>query len=544
MYRYDQYDQAMVDARVEEFRDQTRRRLEGKMNDDQFKPLRLKNGLYLQLHAYMLRVAIPYGTFNAVQMRKLADIARRYDRGYGHFTTRQNIQYNWIKLAEAPDLLAELATVEMHAIQTSGESVRNVSADQYAGAAADEIIDPRPWAEMIRQMTNFMPEFSYLPRKFKIAVIASEEDRTALRWHDFALRIVQNDAGEIGFEVYAGGGMGRTPFIAHRIREFLPTHQIFSYLQAILRVWNRHARRDNIHKQRMKILVHDLGQEEFSRQVEEAFAHFLSLDQDFPQVEYDRIASYFTPPPFEEGLSEDIDLSDPAFAAWVRHQTVAHKAPGYAISNISLKPIGGIPGDISADQMDIVADLAERFSFGEIRATHAQNLVLPHVRKIDLFALWQELRAAGLADANLDLVTDIIACPGLDYCSLANARSIPVAQKIAERFADIERQEDIGELKVKISGCINACGHHHAGNIGILGVDKKGTESYQLLLGGSGDEETSQAKITGPGFDEDGVVNALERAVEHYRAVREPGERFIDTYRRVGMDGFKEAIYV
>ncbi len=544
MYRYDQYDQAMVDARVEEFRDQTRRRLEGKMNDDQFKPLRLKNGLYLQLHAYMLRVAIPYGTFNAVQMRKLADIARRYDRGYGHFTTRQNIQYNWIKLAEAPDLLAELATVEMHAIQTSGESVRNVSADQYAGAAADEIIDPRPWAEMIRQMTNFMPEFSYLPRKFKIAVIASEEDRTALRWHDFALRIVQNDAGEIGFEVYAGGGMGRTPFIAHRIREFLPTHQIFSYLQAILRVWNRHARRDNIHKQRMKILVHDLGQEEFSRQVEEAFAHFLSLDQDFPQVEYDRIASYFTPPPFEEGLSEDIDLSDPAFAAWVRHQTVAHKAPGYAIANISLKPIGGIPGDISADQMDIVADLAERFSFGEIRATHAQNLVLPHVRKIDLFALWQELRAAGLADANLDLVTDIIACPGLDYCSLANARSIPVAQKIAERFADIERQEDIGELKVKISGCINACGHHHAGNIGILGVDKKGTESYQLLLGGSGDEETSQAKITGPGFDEDGVVNALERAVEHYRAVREPGERFIDTYRRVGMDGFKEAIYV
>ena len=544
MYRYDQYDQAMVDARVEEFRDQTRRRLEGKMNDDQFKPLRLKNGLYLQLHAYMLRVAIPYGSFNAVQMRKLADIARRYDRGYGHFTTRQNIQYNWIKLAEAPDLLAELATVEMHAIQTSGESVRNVSADQYAGAAADEIMDPRPWAEMIRQMTNFMPEFSYLPRKFKIAVIASKVDRAALRWHDFALRIVRNDAGEIGFEVYAGGGMGRTPFIAHRIREFLPTSQIFSYMQAVLRVWNRHARRDNIHKQRMKILVHDLGQEEFSRQVDEAFEHFLSLDQDFPQVEYDRIASYFTPPPFEEGLSEDIDLSDPAFAAWVRHQTVAHKAPGYAIANISLKPIGGIPGDISADQMDVVADLAERFSFGEIRATHAQNLVLPHVRKVDLFALWQELRAAGLADANLDLVTDIIACPGLDYCSLANARSIPVAQKIAERCADIERQEDIGELKVKISGCINACGHHHAGNIGILGVDKKGSESYQLLLGGSGDEETSQAKITGPGFDEDGVVNALERAIEHYRTVREPGERFIDTYRRVGMDGFKEAIYV
>ncbi|MFM5955420.1 MAG: nitrite/sulfite reductase [Novosphingobium sp.] len=544
MYKYDHYDQAMVDARVEEFRDQTRRRIAGQMTDDQFKPLRLKNGLYLQLHAYMLRVAIPYGTFNAVQMRKLAHIARTYDRGYGHFTTRQNIQYNWIKLEEAPDILAELATVEMHAIQTSGESIRNVSADQYAGAAADEIMDPRPWAEVIRQITNFMPEFSYLPRKFKIAVIAAQVDRAALRWHDFALRIVKNDGGEIGFEVYAGGGMGRTPFIAHKIRDFLPTGQIFSYLQAVLRVWNRHARRDNIHKQRMKILVHDLGQEEFSRQVEEAFVHFLALGQDVPQAEYDRIAAYFAPPAFEQGLSEAIDLSDPTFAAWVRNQTAAHKAPGYAIANISLKPIGGIPGDISADQMDAVADLAERFSFGEIRATHAQNLTLPHVRKADLPALWQELRAAGLADANLDLITDIIACPGLDYCSLANARSIPVAQKIAERFADLDRQEDIGELKIKISGCINACGHHHAGNIGILGVDKKGTENYQLLLGGSGDEDTSQGKITGPGFDEDGVVDALERAVEHYRAVRTPGERFIDTYRRVGMDGFKEAIYV
>ena len=543
MYRYDQYDQAMVDTRVEEFRDQTRRRIEGKLDDDQFKPLRLKNGLYLQLHAYMLRVAIPYGTLNSRQMRALADIARRYDRGYGHFTTRQNIQYNWIKLAEAPDILADLAKVEMHAIQTSGESIRNISSDQYAGACADELIDPRPWCEMLRQMTNFMPEFSYLPRKFKIAVIASREDRAALRWHDFALRIVANEAGEIGFEVYAGGGMGRTPFIAYRIREFLPTSQIFSYLQAVLRVWNRHARRDNIHKQRMKILVHDLGQEEFSRQVEEAFQHFLSLGEDFPQAEYDRVAAFFTPPPFEDGLSDELDLSDPAFAAWVERQVVAHKAPGYAIANISLKPAGGIPGDISAEQMDVVADLAERYSFDELRATHAQNLVLPHVRKADLHAVWQALVAANLADANLDLVSDIIACPGLDYCSLANARSIPVAQKIAQRFADPARQADIGELKLKISGCINACGHHHAGNIGILGVDRKGSESYQLLLGGSGDEQTSQAKIAGPGFDEDGIVDAVERAVEHYRAIRAPDERFIDTYRRVGMDGFKEAIY-
>ncbi|MBW8784912.1 MAG: nitrite/sulfite reductase [Novosphingobium sp.] len=543
MYRYDHYDQAMVDARVAEFRDQTRRRIEGHMNDDQFKPLRLKNGLYLQLHAYMLRVAIPYGTLDSRQMRKLAHIARTYDRGYGHFTTRQNIQYNWIKLEEAPDILAELATVEMHAIQTSGESIRNISADQYAGAAADEIMDPRPWAEMLRQMTTFHPEFSYLPRKFKIAVIAAAEDRAALRWHDFALRIVRNPAGEQGFEVFAGGGMGRTPFIAYRIREFLPAAQIFSYLQAVLRVWNLHARRDNIHKQRMKILVHDLGEAEFTRQVEEQFAQFLMLKTDFPQAEYDRIAAYFTPPPFESGLADEVDRADPDFALWVDRQTVAHKAPGYAIVNISLKPIGGIPGDISAEQMELVADLAERYSFDELRASHAQNLVLPHVRKQDLYAVWQALDAAGLGGVNLDLVTDIIACPGLDYCSLANARSIPLAQKIAERFADLDRQLEVGEVKIKISGCINACGHHHAGHIGILGVDRKGTENYQLLLGGSGAEDTSQAKIAGPGFDENGVVDAVERAIERYRAIRSDGERFIDTFRRVGFEPFKEAIY-
>ena len=543
MYRYDQYDQAIVDARVEEFRDQVHRRIAGEITEDQFKPLRLKNGLYLQLHAYMLRVAIPYGTLNSRQLRKLAHIARTYDRGYGHFTTRQNLQYNWIKLEQAPDILAELATVEMHAIQTSGESIRNISADHYAGAAADEIMDPRPWAELLRQATTFHPEFSYLPRKFKIALTASAEDRAALRWHDFALRIVRNEAGETGFEIFAGGGMGRTPFLAHTVRAFCPTEQIFSYLQAVLRVWNRHARRDNIHKQRMKILVHDLGADEFTRQVEEEFAEILKLGSDFPQAEYDRIAAYFAPPPFETGLPDEIDRSDPDFALWVDRQTAAHKAPGYAIVNISLKKVGGIGGDMSADQMDAVADIAERFSFDELRASHAQNLVLPHVAKRDLYAVWQALDAAGLADVNLDLVTDIIACPGLDYCSLANARSIPVAQKIAARFADLDRQRDLGELKIKISGCINACGHHHAGHIGILGVDRKGTENYQLLLGGSGAEDASPAKITGPGFDEDGIVDAVERAVERYRVLRDPGERFLDTYRRVGFEPFKEAIY-
>ncbi|MCC7395091.1 MAG: nitrite/sulfite reductase [Sphingomonadaceae bacterium] len=543
MYRYDQYDQAMVDARVAEFRDQVARRLAGKMNDDQFKPLRLKNGLYLQLHAYMLRIAIPYGTLNSGQMRTLAHIARRYDKGYGHFTTRQNIQFNWIKLAEAPDILADLARVEMHAIQTSGESIRNISADPYAGAAADEICDPRPWAELLRQATSFHPEFSYLPRKFKIAVIAAEVDRAALRWHDCALRIVTNAAGEQGFEVYAGGGMGRTPMIAFKIRDFLPAGQIFSYLQAILRVWNLHARRDNIHKQRMKILVHTLGEDAFRTEVEAAFTHILTLGSDFPAAEYDRIAAHFTPPPFDADAPDDMDLSDPDFARWVARQVVAHKMPGYAIVNISLKPVGGIPGDVSADQMDAIADIAQKYSFDDLRSAYTQNLVLPHVRKADLFAVWQALKAINLVDTNRDQITDIIACPGLDYCSLANARSIPLAQKIAQRFADPAVGDDIGDLNIKISGCINACGHHHAGHIGILGVDRKGIENYQLLLGGSGAEDISAAKITGPGFDEDGVVDALERAVNAYRAQRTPGERFIDTYRRVGMDGFKEAIY-
>ena len=541
MYRYDQYDQAIVDARVDEFRDQVQRRLAGELSEDQFKPLRLKNGLYLQLHAYMLRVAIPYGTLDSRQMRMLAHIARTYDRGYGHFTTRQNIQYNWIKLEQAPNILADLASVEMHAIQTSGESIRNISSDQFAGAAADEVADPRPWAELIRQWSTFHPEFSYLGRKFKIAVIASDTDRAAIQMHDIGLQLVRNETGALGFKVWVGGGMGRTPILAALIRPFLPAANILSYIEAILRVYNRYGRRDNIHKARIKILVNDLGAEEFARQVEAEWQALLPLGTDAPQAEFERIQGFFADPPFETGLPDTIDLSDPEFALWVKTNVHAHKQPGYAIATISLKPLGGIPGDASAEQIDLVADLAERYSFDELRATHAQNLVLPHVRKADLHAVWQELHEAGLASANLDLASDVIACPGLDYCSLANARSIPVAQAIAERLAPVERE--LGELKIKISGCINSCGHHHAGHIGILGVDRKGEENYQLLLGGSGAEDASLAKIIGPGFSETGIVDAVEKLVARYRELRTDGERFLDTYRRVGVAPFKEAVY-
>jgi len=542
MYKYDQYDQAIVDARVAEFRDQVTRRLAGKITEDQFKPLRLMNGLYLQLHAYMLRVAVPYGTLDGRQMRMLGHIARKYDRGYGHFTTRQNIQYNWIKLSDAPDILADLATVEMHAIQTSGNCIRNISSDQYAGAAADEVADPRPWAELLRQWSSFHPEFSYLPRKFKIAVIAADEDRAAMRLHDIGIQLVERD-GKLGGKIFVGGGMGRTPMVAPEIKDFIGAEDLLSYVEACLRVYNRYGRRDNIYKARIKILLHELGADEYRRQVEEEFVLVKALGIDPPQAEFDRIAAYFAPPAFEAGASDAIDRSDPDFAVWLDQNVKAHKQPGYAIVNISLKPAGGIPGDASAEQIDLMADLAERYSFDELRVTHAQNIVLPHVRKADLHMIWQALHEAGLAEANLDLITDIIACPGLDYCSLANARSIPVAQKIADRFADPVRQRDLGELKLKISGCINACGHHHAGHIGILGVDKKGTENYQLLLGGSGAEDASLGKITGPGFDEDGIVDAVERVTDRYVALREEGERFLDTYRRVGIDPFKEAIY-
>jgi sulfite reductase (NADPH) hemoprotein beta-component len=542
MYKYDTYDQAIVDARVAEFRDQVERRLKGEITEDQFKPLRLMNGLYLQLHAYMLRVAIPYGTMDSAQMHMLAHIARKYDRGYGHFTTRQNIQYNWIKLEECPDLLAELASVEMHAIQTSGNCIRNISSDQYAGAAADEVADPRPWAELLRQWSTFHPEFSYLPRKFKIAVIASTEDRAAMRLHDIGIELIKQD-GVLGGRVFVGGGMGRTPMIAPEINPFVKAEDLLSYIEACLRVYNRYGRRDNMYKARIKILVHEIGADSYRAQVAEEFAHVKTLGIDPPLAEFDRISAFFAAPAFDASAPDSVDRSDPDFAVWLDQNVKPHKQAGYAIVNISLKPIGGIPGDASADQIDVMADLAKQYSFDELRVTHAQNIVLPHVAKRDLYALWQVLNDAELANANLDLITDIIACPGLDYCSLANARSIPVAQKIATRFADGERQRDVGELKLKISGCINACGHHHAGHIGILGVDKKGVENYQLTLGGSGAEDVSIGKITGPGFDEDGIVDAVEKTVEKYRSIREPGERFVDTYRRVGADPFKEAIY-
>ena len=541
MYKYDTYDQAMVDARVEEFRDQVRRRLEGHITEDQFKPLRLMNGLYLQLHAYMLRVAVPYGTLNSAQMKMLGDIADKYDRGYGHFTTRQNIQYNWIKLEDAPDILADLAKVEMHAIQTSGNCIRNTTSDQYAGAAADEVVDPRPYAELIRQWSTFHPEFSFLPRKFKMAVIASDIDRAAMKLHDIGIQIVRNAAGEIGAAFYVGGGMGRTPMVAPCINPFVPIDQMITYSEACLRVYNRYGRRDNKYKARIKILVHELGKDEYTRQVEEEFQHLLTQGIEPPLAELERIKAMFADPAFDPAATDELDRSDPDFALWVDNNCVTHKQPGYIAATISLKPVGGIPGDATGEQIRLMGDLARDYSFDELRVTHAQNIVLPHVKKADLYALWQKLDAAGLGTANLDLIGDIIACPGLDYCSLANARSIPVAQKISQRLSG--KAQEIGELKLKISGCINACGHHHAGHIGILGVDKKGVENYQLLLGGCEGADTSLGQITGPGFDENGIVDAVETATQVYLSNKQGEERFLDTYRRIGMAPFKEALY-
>ncbi len=546
MYRYDEFDQKVVDERVAQFRGQVARRVSGELTEEEFKPLRLMNGLYLQLHAYMLRVAIPYGTLSSKQLRMLAHIARKYDKGYAHFTTRQNLQYNWPKLADVPDILADLATVEMHAIQTSGNCIRNVTSDHFAGAAADEVDDPRVWSEIIRQWSTFHPEFSYLPRKFKIAVTAAPKDRAAIKVHDIGIIIRRDAAGVLAFDVYVGGGQGRTPLVGKLIGEGIAAGDLLAYLEATMRVYNQYGRRDNLYKSRIKILVHQIGADEMRRQVAAEFAELkghgaLAL----PQAEVDRINAYFAAPAFE--TLTDLDLSaqrkTKAFADWHDTNVAKHKVPGYAIVTISLKPIGGIPGDASADQMDLVADLAERLSFDEIRVSHEQNLVLAHVRQRDLFDLWQALDKAQLATANHALITDIIACPGLDYCDLANARSINIAQAVSKRFADLDRQRNIGELKMKISGCINACGHHHVGHIGILGVDKKGVEFYQITLGGSGDETTTVGEILGPSFGEAEVPDAIEKLVDTYLNLRQSGERFLDTYRRVGIQPFREKLY-
>ena len=543
MYRYDEFDAQFVAERVKQFRGQVMRRLSGELTEDQFKPLRLMNGLYLQLHAYMLRVAVPYGTLSSKQMRMLAHIARNYDKGYGHFTTRQNIQYNWPKLVDVPDLLDDLASVEMHAIQTSGNCVRNVTADHFAGAAADEIEDPRPLAEIIRQWSSLHPEFVFLARKFKIAVGGDKTDRAALQWHDMAVEIVRNAQGRTGYKVIAGGGMGRIPYIAHVMKEFVEREDILAYLEAVLRVYNQDSRRDNIHKQRIKILINAIGPEEFRRRADREFDEIKRNGTlQLPQEELARITAYFAPPAFET-LPDEMPAGDKAFTNWVKTNVHPHRAPGYAIATVTLKSIGAVPGDASADQMDAIADLMDRYSLGEIRVSHEQNLVLPHVRKKDLPAIHARLQALDLATPNAGLITDIIACPGLDYCDLANARSIPIAQDIARKFADLDRQHDIGELKIKISGCINACGHHHAGHIGILGVDKKGVEFYQLQLGGSGAQDASIGDILGPAFGEHEIADAVERVVDVYLKERTPGERFLDTYRRIGMAQFKTAAY-
>ena len=548
MYRYDEFDHRFVQERVQQFRKQVDRRLAGELTEDEFKPLRLMNGLYLQLHAYMLRVAVPYGVLSSRQMRKLAEIAREYDRGYGHFTTRQNIQYNWPKLEETPAILEELAEVEMHAIQTSGNCIRNVTADPFGGAAGDELADPRPYAEMIRQWSSLHPEFSFLPRKFKIAVTGAARDRAAIKVHDIGLQIVSNEAGELGFEVVVGGGQGRTPVIAKTIRRFLPERHLLSYLEAILRVYNQLGRRDNIYKARIKILVNQVGAEAFAEMVEEEWEQIRDGAVDLPAEESARIAAYFAPPVLEpvEEPNRDFEtkrFEDPAFAAWIRSNSVPHKVPGYLIATISLKPAGGIPGDATAEQMDLIADLADRYSLSEIRVSKEQNLILPHLRKADAYALWQALREADLAEANAGMLGDIIACPGLDYCNLANARSIPVAQSISQRFSSITRQHDIGQLTLNISGCINACGHHHVGNIGILGVDKRGEEFYQITLGGSADQDAALGEIVGPAVPADSVADAIESIVETYLAERNEAESFVEAYRRLGPAPFKERLY-
>jgi sulfite reductase (NADPH) hemoprotein beta-component len=549
MYRYDEFDAGFVAERVAQFKDQVERRLAGSLTEEQFRPLRLMNGVYLQLHAYMLRIAIPYGTLSSKQMRKLAHIARVYDKGYGHFTTRQNLQFNWPALADCPAILEELASVEMHSIQTSGNCIRNTTADQFAGAAADEIEDPRPYAEILRQWSSLHPEFSFLPRKFKIAVNGAAHDRAAIQVHDIGYQIVRNEQGEVGFSVYAGGGQGRTPLIAHRIRDFLPKKDLLSYTNSILRIYNLEGRRDNKYKARIKILVHEKGAEAVRDLVEADFAEYGDAGLTLPQGEIDRIIAYFAMPALtpRAAVSEVFEArkrADPAFARFAAHNVSPHKVPGHGLVTISLKPVGGIPGDASAAQMDLMAGLAETYSQDELRVSHEQNVVLPHVAFDDIPAIYDSLAANGLATGNIGLVTDIICCPGLDYCALATARSIPVAQAISERFADDERAAEIGQLKVKISGCINACGHHHVGHIGILGLEKAGVETYQLSLGGTADETCSIGDITGRGFSSEGIVDAVETVIDTYLKLRkDETEDFLTAFRRLGMSPFKEALY-
>jgi len=549
MYVYDAFDRTLVAERVAEFRDQVARRLSGELTEEEFKPLRLMNGVYLQLHAYMLRIAIPYGTLSSEQMRMLAHVARRYDRGYGHFTTRQNIQFHWIKLAELPDAMADLASVGMHGMQTSGNCVRNITTDQWAGVAPDEIEDPRVLAEVIRQHVTLHPEFTFMPRKFKIAVGSSSRDRAALRIHDLALRLFRNDAGETGFEVMVGGGLGRTPFLAKTIKPFLHRRDVLSYVEAVLRTYNQFGRRDNIYKARIKILVHELGVEAFAKEVEAEWQSIkdgaLKLD---PAVVAE-IAGRFRYPDYQRLDDSSPELAaarkaDRQFDAWVGNSVANHKMPGYAIVTLSLKPEGGTPGDATAAQMDAIADLAERYSFGEIRVGHEQNLVLPHVAQGDLLALWRELDAIGVATPNVNLVSDIISCPGLDYCSLANARSIPIAQEITRRFRNGDLARDLGRLHINISGCINACGHHHVGHIGILGVEKNGEEFYQITLGGKADENATLGTLIGPAVPYAQVADVVEDIAAAYLELRQrPDELFIDTVKRTGVEPFRERVY-
>ncbi|THF62901.1 nitrite/sulfite reductase [Pseudothauera nasutitermitis] len=548
MYQYDEYDQRLVDERVAQFREQTRRYLAGELGEDEFRPLRLQNGLYVQRHAPMLRIAIPYGNLRAAQVRKLAHIARTYDRGYAHFTTRQNVQFNWPPLEVVPEILAELATVQMHAIQTSGNCIRNTTSDPFAGVAGDERIDPRPWCEIVRQWSTFHPEFAFLPRKFKIAVNGAAEDRAVIQAHDIGLDLVRDAAGEVGFRVLVGGGLGRTPIIGEEVAAFVPWQHLLSYCEAILRVYNLHGRRDNMYKARIKILVKSLGVEEFSRQVEAEFAHLKDGPATLTEAEVARVSGHFIDPTYLDLPATDAGFEarkagNKPFAAWARRNVRAHKRPGYASVVLSLKPTGVAPGDITAEQLDLVADLAERYSFGEIRVTHEQNLVLADVEQRALFELWGTLRDAGLATPNIGLLTDVISCPGGDFCNLANAKSIPIANAIQARFDDLDYLHDIGDLELNISGCMNACGHHHVGHIGVLGVDKHGEEWYQVTIGGEQGNHTALGKVIGPSFAAEEMPDVVSSLIDTYVALRQPGERFIDTVRRAGAEPFKTRVY-